>query len=536
MNYRVLVFQLDTIYSPFKDPIKTLASPNAARTGGGAESPYVINAIKVGRMLDKEIIATVSDNGEICIWRTENLEEPPMILSNESSTWGLAIHSDQGLLGVSANNLIITVFNILAMTEKDPIFGTRTKPNILGETEKIELMGHEHNIPCIDFSRCGRYIASTSIDTTCKVWDISKRKVVTERKATTDPRRMDPRNAEAWGWSVKFITPGHFKYTVCNNKKIGQNLMNAEEHLRPISISRLGLRHSATLPAFPRSMYRLEDMEDNGFDDEIDYGFYPHATLDMEDAELQEREDGDVELDSSDDEVEDMIAQIQVNEGGWDDRTPVRRLFQHANSWDQSANQSTESDSDDWTDTDQEIDTDSSCYIPDVLLDSNKSSENKKKYDLGEYVMLTTQSDAILLSTTKSKMQKIRSEKDVISKIDVRTDRLLYQLDRLNMVEWLPELELYVAASQKGTVVLMRILQVELPNGKQICLFNNEHYLPLSVLQQTPLYGMTVRKVKNDRFVPSTRYELFLFYYSGTILGYTISRNDSGLVIDDLIL
>jgi hypothetical protein len=38
MNYRVLVYQLDTIYSPFKDPVKILASPNAARTGGGAES------------------------------------------------------------------------------------------------------------------------------------------------------------------------------------------------------------------------------------------------------------------------------------------------------------------------------------------------------------------------------------------------------------------------------------------------------------------------------------------------------------------
>jgi hypothetical protein len=47
---------------------------------------------------------------------------------------------------------------------------------------------------------------------------------------------------------------------------------------------------------------------------------------------------------------------------------------------------------------------------------------------------------------------------------------------------------------------------------------------------------MTVRKVKNDRFVPSTRYELFLFYYSGAILGYTISRNESGLVFSDLIL
>jgi WD40 repeat protein len=406
----------------------------------------------------------------------------------------LAIHGDQGLLAVSANNLIITVFNMLAMTEKDPIFGSRTRQNILGDTEKVELVGHEHNIPCVDFSPCGRYLASASIDTTCKVWDIAKNKIITEKKGTTDPRHMDPRTADAWGWSVKFITPGHFKYAVCNNKKISQSIIHAEDQFRPISIARLGLRHSATLPAFPRTMDRLNDLDDeeDDFDDDLDYRFYPHGTLDMEDAELQEREDGDVELDSSDDEVEDMIAQIQVDEGGWDDQTPVRRIYQHINGWDQMANQSTESDSEDWIDTDQEMDIDSSC-IPDVLFDSNKSIENKKKYNLGAYVMLTTKSDAILLSTAKSRMQKIRSEKDIISKIDVRQDRILYPLDRLNMVEWLPELELYIAASQKGTVVLTRILQVELPNQKQICLFNNEHYLPLNVLQQTPLYGNQFR-------------------------------------------
>jgi hypothetical protein len=38
MNYRVQVYTLDTIDSPFKDPVQTLASPNAQRIGGGSES------------------------------------------------------------------------------------------------------------------------------------------------------------------------------------------------------------------------------------------------------------------------------------------------------------------------------------------------------------------------------------------------------------------------------------------------------------------------------------------------------------------
>ena len=38
MNYKIHVYTLDTINSPFKDPIKILASDTAARTGGSTES------------------------------------------------------------------------------------------------------------------------------------------------------------------------------------------------------------------------------------------------------------------------------------------------------------------------------------------------------------------------------------------------------------------------------------------------------------------------------------------------------------------
>jgi hypothetical protein len=38
MNYRVNVYTVDTIFSPFKTPTKTLVSPNARQVGGGSES------------------------------------------------------------------------------------------------------------------------------------------------------------------------------------------------------------------------------------------------------------------------------------------------------------------------------------------------------------------------------------------------------------------------------------------------------------------------------------------------------------------
>lgn len=117
------------------------------------------------------------------------------------------------------------------------------------------------------------------------------------------------------------------------------------------------------------------------------------------------------------------------------------------------------------------------------------SRESKNNTNLGEYVMVTTGKDVTLMSTTTPKMSRIRAEHNMIQKVDVRSDQLLSVLDRISMVEWLPELELFVAASQKGTVALMRILQVEFEGGHQACIFNNEAYLPSNVLQSTPLYG-----------------------------------------------
>jgi hypothetical protein len=44
---------------------------------------------------------------------------------------------------------------------------------------------------------------------------------------------------------------------------------------------------------------------------------------------------------------------------------------------------------------------------------------------------------------------------------------------------------------------------------------------------------MTVKKVDSERFSPVS-YQIFLFYYSGNVLGYSISRKDSSIAVNDL--
>lgn len=113
----------------------------------------------------------------------------------------------------------------------------------------------------------------------------------------------------------------------------------------------------------------------------------------------------------------------------------------------------------------------------------------RKKRRSYERLMLTTPKDLIMLKTSKGRMMTERMERNVISSVDVRSDRLLVAMDRLNMVQWIPSLELFIAASQKGTVALLRILQVKLPDGQHTPIFNHERYLPDHDMQRRPLYG-----------------------------------------------
>jgi hypothetical protein len=56
-------------------------------------------------------------------------------------------------------------------------------------------------------------------------------------------------------------------------------------------------------------------------------------------------------------------------------------------------------------------------------------------------------------------------------------------------LQWIPELELLVVASQKGMVALIRILRIDLGDGEEEYVFNREAYLPHAQLRSSPLYG-----------------------------------------------
>lgn len=61
-----------------------------------------------------------------------------------------------------------------------------SESDALGEKAISVLRGHEHNIPNICFSACGRFLVSCSIDSTCRVWNIKTGELMQKKILTGD--------------------------------------------------------------------------------------------------------------------------------------------------------------------------------------------------------------------------------------------------------------------------------------------------------------------------------------------------------------
>ncbi len=68
------------------------------------------------------------------------------------------MHKGTKRLAVSSNAHEITICTLQSLD--------------MGIVQVTRLHGHSHNVPTVDFSHCGRFIVSGSIDGSCRVWDV----------------------------------------------------------------------------------------------------------------------------------------------------------------------------------------------------------------------------------------------------------------------------------------------------------------------------------------------------------------------------
>ena len=117
----------------------------------------------------------------------DDLNRDPIKFTNEypfatdNSTWsidGSQVADMPPRVVVGSNAHSLTIFNLMS-----------------GEKEELP-KAHQHNIPSVSFSPCGKYIASTSIDKSLKLWE--------KKAGKWQVMRLGIPDAD-WGWAVKWV-------------------------------------------------------------------------------------------------------------------------------------------------------------------------------------------------------------------------------------------------------------------------------------------------------------------------------------------
>ncbi|KAF9291079.1 hypothetical protein BGZ68_005175 [Mortierella alpina] len=210
---KILVYHFSTL-TPSGPPtfIKKFSDP---RCTDDQLIDKTINILQIGHLGTEEVLVTGDEAGDVCVWFTMNLQREPLLLSVTESAWGVAIHSEKRLIAVSSNAHTATIFHcgldtqlsrqdLLADTDQRETTESQQQPRPPGsgpvstspweQTSQQILRGHGHNIPCVTFSPCGEFVATASVDQTCRTWRLSDGKQIQQKSL-----------GQLWGWGVCFI-------------------------------------------------------------------------------------------------------------------------------------------------------------------------------------------------------------------------------------------------------------------------------------------------------------------------------------------
>ncbi|KAI9172994.1 hypothetical protein H9P43_007125 [Blastocladiella emersonii ATCC 22665] len=168
---------------------------------GEADEDAGVNQIKCGFLGEDEVLVSADDLGRVAVWPVSNLALPPRMFRVEDSAWGIAIHQDLHLVAVSCNAHTVTVFDLRPPDAQaaNPALGR--DPDTGVPLAQRHIAAHSNNIPAVAISASGCILASVSIDSSCRLWDLATGECIGWN------------TLDDWGWQVEFIPPSSFEFT-----------------------------------------------------------------------------------------------------------------------------------------------------------------------------------------------------------------------------------------------------------------------------------------------------------------------------------
>jgi len=443
-----------------------------------------INQIRAGYIGRKvPVLVAADDGGEVSVFFLDDLDRAPLTLHISSQgAWGIALSSGcktQAQIGISANSHRITIWTL----DRDLDVNQNQHGNGSNHS-RLTLSGHNHNIPCIDFSPDGWLLASASIDTSVAIWSVHSGHRISTRRISSE-----------WGWAVRWISLQTIK-VVCKDDPLWG---------RQDSLWRQC--HHAGAPT-----------DDGDFDGDADESI----TDDDADVHYMPIGDDDEIEDTSDDEQD--SGSDQTKHAGKRRRAAWLDMPSPQHSARNVARPTTQCSSSFW------------CSCQSVVCEEAASSSQlsiRRRFfsqDDGDDEESEGNEPLALVYCTRRHIFLLDSTLRVLFRVSHAIQRplhavplppLLQEFDRLSLVEYLPELSLLIAGTQGGQqVFLLRIVR-DTSNLKFAMI--PEGLLPESVLFLSPIVGLSVVAYPSELSLLSY-FHLHVLYANGRLSCYEIRR------------
>jgi WD40 repeat protein len=254
----IQIYHLDENHPiPSNEPIRILKHPSPLNANEGSatdEFPSPINAIRIGE-IGPEIygLLAVDDAGQLIIWFMQNINEeiPPLVFNCGVSAWSVASNGKRRLVAVGSNSHDIYLWNL----------GVDSK-----RREARILRGHDNNIPSLDFSSCGLYLASCSIDITFRIWNTENGQCLYCKDI------CDNYGSSSWGWNINFIDPNVLRVVPSSQYNSPPNLSISGTSLNPLIGSTAGFSTGN------EEVVMLEDEMHDNYIEEMEYSSYSNSS------------------------------------------------------------------------------------------------------------------------------------------------------------------------------------------------------------------------------------------------------------------